>query len=75
MSFYILITVSYSLIAGASFRSTFNLIDKIAPYICNGQDIQTALQKAQLTIKDDSRATSLRSTATMLCPYYKNNSL
>lgn len=57
---YLSISLFYSLIAGGSFRSTFDMIDKYAPLICQGK------QFAQLSGE-------FKDTAFLLCPYYQKN--
>ncbi len=69
---YIFITLAYSLIGGASWRTTFNMVDKIAPHVCHGEDIENALQKSGIIVKEEKVKGDLNYTASLLCPFYLN---
>lgn len=56
---YLSVSLFYSLIAGGSFRSTFDMIDNYAPLICQGKQFSH--------LNGDFKKTS-----SLLCPYYQN---
>ncbi len=71
--FYISIAAVYSVIASASFRTTYDMYKKIAPVYCKSQDIKYAIENIGFkTLIKENLYSGMAYTSSLLCPYYNS---
>lgn len=76
-SFYISLTVAYSIIGGASFRLTYDMVIEFIPYYCWGPGIETGADHLQIPMSKGLFC-DIKHATKIFCPYQhveKNNAL
>lgn len=67
-SFYIALTVAYSVVGGASFRLTYDMVVKLIPYACGERGLDAGVAELQIPLSSGLRA-DIHNTTKILCPY------